>query len=154
MILSRIKPKTESMVMKQKGMTLMELMIAVAIVGVLAAIALPSYQNSIRKSKRADATTTVSKVAAEQEKFYMQNNKYGTTAQIATKMNGTNVISTQSDHYTVAITSADVTKDYTITATAKGNQAKDTGCQTFTYNQSGTRGAKTDKGADNTKTCW
>lgn len=56
--------------MKNKGFTLIELMIVVAILGIIAAIAYPSYQDSVMRSQRADALTTLSRLASEQERFY------------------------------------------------------------------------------------
>lgn len=56
--------------MKSKGFTLIELMIVVAILGIIAAIAYPSYQDSVMRSQRADALTTLSRLASEQERFY------------------------------------------------------------------------------------
>ncbi len=59
-----------------RGFTLVELMIVVAIAAILAAIAYPSYQDSIRKSRRTEAKTALENVAAEQEKYYYRNNAY------------------------------------------------------------------------------
>lgn len=61
---------------KARGFTLIELMITVAIVAILAAIAYPSFQNSIRKSRRTEAKTALENVAAEQERYYYRNNAY------------------------------------------------------------------------------
>ena len=153
MIIQKIENKK---IMKQKGLTLIELMIVVVIIGVIAAIALPSYQNYIEKSRRADATTTILKIAAEQEKYYLQNNRYATTAQMAAKMNSsvTTSIDTQSGHYNATLASADVTRDYTITATAIGAQLNDKKCRNFTYTQSGIRGATSSTSTASTDDCW
>jgi len=59
-----------------KGFTLMELMVVVTIVGILAAIAYPSYQNSVRKSRRADAKGVLMEAAQWMERFYTENNRY------------------------------------------------------------------------------
>ena len=58
------------------GFTLIELMITVAVVGILAAIAYPSYQDSIRKSRRADAKSALLDAAHRQERFFTENNQY------------------------------------------------------------------------------
>ena len=60
------------------GFTLMELMITLAIVALLAAIAVPSYREYIIRSNRIDATSALLKIAAAQEKFFLQNNSYAT----------------------------------------------------------------------------
>ena len=57
---------------KQNGFTLIELMIVVAIIGVLSAIAYPSYQSYMKKSARADAKVGLTKLADKQERFYLQ----------------------------------------------------------------------------------
>lgn len=61
---------------KHRGFTLIELMIAVAIIGILTALALPSYQNSVRKGKRAEARTALSNLMLQQERYMTQNNTY------------------------------------------------------------------------------
>jgi type IV pilus assembly protein PilE len=61
---------------KSKGFTLIELMITVAIIGILAAIALPSYQNYVRQSNRAVAKAILYENAQFMERFYTQNNQY------------------------------------------------------------------------------
>lgn len=63
-------------VQHSSGFTLIELMIAVAVVGILAAIAYPSYQDSVRKARRADAKSALLDAAQRQERFYTENNQY------------------------------------------------------------------------------
>ncbi|HRY15792.1 MAG TPA: type IV pilin protein [Candidatus Competibacteraceae bacterium] len=62
-----------------KGFTLIELMIALAIMAIVAAIAYPSYQNSVRKSRRADARAVLLQAAQFMERFYTQNFRYDRT---------------------------------------------------------------------------
>ena len=63
-----------------QGFTLIELMIAVAIVGILAAVALPSYQRSIMKGRRVDAKAATLDLAAREERYFSVNNTYTNSA--------------------------------------------------------------------------
>lgn len=60
----------------QKGFTLIELMIVVAIVGILAAVVYPSYQDSIIKTKRSEGRAALMQIMQQQERYYTQNNTY------------------------------------------------------------------------------
>ncbi len=62
--------------MKQHGFTLMELMIVLTIVGILAAIAVPGYQESVRKSRRAEARAQLLEVVQYMQRFYSQNDSF------------------------------------------------------------------------------
>jgi type IV pilus assembly protein PilE len=61
------------------GFTLIELMIAVAIVGILAAIAYPSYQNYVKQTRRSDAQIALTQAANHQERFFTECNWYAST---------------------------------------------------------------------------
>jgi len=112
------------------GFTLIELMVTVMIIGILAAVALPSYQNYIVKGSRAAAQTELLDLASRQEKIYLNSNAY--TANVTTAYNGTsagglNVSTGQTTDgkYDISITTNGQT--YTITATpvAGKSQASD-----------------------------
>ena len=115
---------------KISGFTLIELMIVVIIVGILTMIALPSYQDYARKSRRADVLTKLLDTQLHEEKWRANNSKYAITA--------TSVGSPSSDYYTFTIASPS-TNSYTITANAIGNQVKDkqdgVACTALSINQ-------------------
>jgi len=62
----------------EKGFTLIEMMIVIAVIGIIAAIALPSYIDSVRKARRVDAKTGLTEAALRQENFYARNATYTT----------------------------------------------------------------------------
>ncbi len=118
-----------------QGFTLIELMIAVAIVAVLASIAYPAYQDSVRKGRRAEAFTALSTLQQAQERWRSNNASYTTTlantASAASAPNGLGVVAgTSSGLYTISVSSTNAT-DYTATATANTgtSQASDGNCK-------------------------
>jgi type IV pilus assembly protein PilE len=127
---------------KSKGFTLIELMVTVAIVGILAAIAYPSYIDYIIKSGRSEGVAAVMRVANLQEQYYLDNRAF------ATDMTKLGLVAspfiTEHGHYSVASAG---TSAFTITATAKGNQAsRDSTCATITLTHAGIKGPSTE--------CW
>jgi type IV pilus assembly protein PilE len=113
------------------GFTLLELMIAILLVAILAAIALPNYMESVRKGRRADAVAALQRVQHAQERWRANNTRY------ASDLTDLNVETTSPDrHYTIAISSA-TAAGYTATATAaRGSpQASDTRCATLQLTQ-------------------
>jgi len=88
----------------QKGFTLIEIMIVVAILGILSAIALPSYQEHVTKSRRTDAKVTLMRIAQLQESFFAQNLSY---AENLTALGlGANTILSDDRYYNLSIFSA------------------------------------------------
>lgn len=135
-----------------KGFTLMEILITVAIVGLLAAIALPSYQASIRRSNRADAQITLSKLATLEEQYYFRSNQY--TGDFADIVNGATTgqpIDSDEEHYSIALTGGGTT--WSMTATAQGVQANDTDCASLTLTSLGNKTALDSSNAASTE-CW
>ena len=162
------------MILRQKGFTLLELMIVVAIIGVLAAIAWPAYQDYVNEGQRADAKTTLTDLAAKQERFYTLQSP-ATYASDVTSLGGTTSGTTMPSEqgiYTITLknetkdgtsckdTSAPVTvySCYTLTATpaAGKGQEDDPQCWTIALDNQGNKWSQA-KGSttDNPQgTCW
>jgi type IV pilus assembly protein PilE len=142
---------------RERGVTLLELMAVVVIIGILASIAIPSYRSYLLRAQRTDATAALLQIAAAQEKFYLQNNAYADNDHIDdAPPAGLGIPKTEHDYYTLAIASDNLSLRFTATATQKagGPQAKDKDCKSFTIDQAGTRGAVNQSDADNTPGCW
>lgn len=137
----------------QQGFTLLELMIVVAIVGILAAIAIPSYQGYVQKARRADAQAALTEMAQAMEAAYARNFTYekmaaaakDTGAPSAAILRGSSV-----DFYTLTIHAANQTT-YTLRATPTGAQASDR-CGTLSINNAGTKTAV--KASTAVIDCW
>ncbi len=131
-----------------RGVTLIELVVVILIVGILAAFAVPSYRQYLLRTHRAEAKSALLNLAAAQEKFYLQNNIYATDAALTDAApDGLGLsATTENGYYSIEITAADA-NGFSATATAEGGQADDGRCASFTIDQAG---SKTATSAD----CW
>ena len=136
-------------VYRQRGMTLIELMIVVVIAAVLASIAVPSYRSYVLRTHRVEAKTALLNLAAAQERFYLENNTYAANAALSTAPPaGLGLPSTtENGWYTVAIANGANAATFTATATATGTQAADTDCTSFSITALGVKTATSTK-------CW
>ena len=154
---------------KQLGFTLLELMITVAILGILSSIAVPSYMSYVTKSKRTEAKTEILRLAQLQESHYIQNLTYakshsdGLGFPAGTLFSETELytITAQGQPTTCQGTSANPCTGYEIRAipnTSK-SQSKDKKCTGFSILHTGKKGASSSTvstyyNADNIKECW
>lgn len=106
----------------QRGFTLVELMIGVAVAGILSSVALPSFEGQLQKSRRSDVLVATMTVQAAQERFRSNASAYGTLDEI-----GVPAVST-ARHYTLQITANDA-DGFELLATATGLQARDVACR-------------------------
>ena len=123
---------------KNAGFTLIEILIVVAIVGILAAIAYPSYMDSVRKSNRADAKASLNNSAQQMQRCYTLNNTFTDCPSV-----GTSVSAEQFYEIEVEVTGGGTG----FTATATADQAPQTGdddCLSFTLDNLGRRTSTTD----------
>jgi len=130
-----------------KGFTLIELMIAIAVVGILAALAFPSYQNYVLKSGRADAKAALYGVAQTLERCYTRFTAYN-DGDCALGQGDT--VMSENDKYEVTVTTLDRT-EFELTAAPQDGQTKDTECGDFTLDHRGEKGVS---GTGSVEDCW
>ena len=131
---------------REKGFTLMELMIVVVIIGILSAIAYPNYRQYAARAKRNEAKAELLKIATLQERFYLQNNTYTTDmTNLGFAATGNNKSDTGSYNINVDLATAN---DFLATATYLNSDAEASKCLTFQIDGRGTKSSLPDTG------CW
>jgi type IV pilus assembly protein PilE len=156
--------RTQTHKAKPAGFTLIELMIAVAIVGILATIAATSYQRQVIQSHRTDARTALLDLAGREEKLFSTTNAYSAIPSVLGYGTATTAVSfpvgssNGNNYYNVLISTPDPAQGnapntYSITATPipGSPQAADTTCTSLSVNQ---LGQQTAAPPANTATCW
>ena len=141
----------------KSGFTLIELVITIAILGILAAIVIPSYNAQMRKTRRSDAVTTLLQISQELERCRSDTNAY-----TAGDPGCTNFNNTTSDQGFYNITAVQNGLDFLLTAEPVANtpQAKDDQCARYTLDQTGLKkshpksGGGIDTGTDTRNDCW
>jgi type IV pilus assembly protein PilE len=135
------------------GVTLLELMAVILVIGILSSIAIPSYRQYMLRAQRAEAKSALLQLQTNQERFYLTNRTYGTAAQlIAANLLGAAATSERGT-YDIAIPVADATT-YTATATPRPgatiDMTVDTRCTSFSITAQGVRTAT----GSTPDTCW
>jgi type IV pilus assembly protein PilE len=136
------------------GFTLIEVIIVVVIVGILMAVALPGYQDSLRKGRRADAKAALMDAANRQERFMLDRSTY--TADMRNLGFAADPMVSEEGHYTIDVDPNDpacpINTCYVLTATpiAGGAQEDDTYCTSFSVTSGGAKNATGSLGSE----CW
>lgn len=125
----------EFFMLKSKGFTIIEVLIVVAILGILAAIAIPQVTKYTTNARRADGKTALLAAAHAMERYYTNNYNYGEMD--GGEYKGATIPATsEQGYYSLNVTAAD-DFEFTIEATAQGRQASDTTCLVMEINQLG-----------------
>jgi len=151
---ARTRPVARSFASSSAGFTLIELMIVVAIIGVLTMIAIPSYDSYLIRTRRAEGRKELMTLAAAQERFFTNCNLFapsiaGTQNDCTGLGRGSATPLTENGYYQISLATS--ATGYTLTATPQGHQAKDDACKTITLTDTGT---KASTGSGTAKQCW
>lgn len=138
---------------EQRGFTLVELMIVIAVLSILSALAYPLYTEQVRKARRNDARTALQLVAMAQERFYTLNGQYTTNPGNLDLPVAMRSGTSEEGYYNITLSLVNNSVDsYVLTAAAASGkaQAADTDCSALRLDQFGTRSAT----GDDTAHCW
>lgn len=136
-----------------QGFTLIEVMVVVVIIGILAAIAYPSYDEYVKRGHRSEGMALLSDIAARQERYYSQAHTYITTSSDLNKLGLTvasGSVRSATGKYSVAVEKINNDGGYTLTATQNFG---DTKCGNLTLNAQGTKGRSASDGRS-IEDCW
>jgi len=137
------------------GFTLIEVVIALAIVAITTTIAIASYRGHVLRGHRAEAVQALLAAAAEQEKFHLSHGHYGDRLDAAAgeEPPGLPVSArTPGGHYALTVEVASAS-EFRVVATATGDRA-DPSCRSLSIDESGRREAVDSRGSDSASRCW
>lgn len=143
-----------------RGFSLIEMVIVVAIIAIIAAIAMPNYQSYVLRTNRAVGKAELMKVASRQEQYFVNNKTYtndltqlGYPATYYLNDNGGSQASSSGSIYQITLATANGGLEYTVTATPRGRQTKDTDCGTLAVDEQGKKYQNNGSTAATDK-CW
>lgn len=132
-----------------RGFTLIELMIVVAILGILVSISMPVYKQYTLNAHRIEATASLGDIYLQQLAYFQENYHFASSDDLT---------SLEAEYYTITVTpsasDAANSTTFTITATAKSIQTSDTDCTKYTINHLNVKAAADSSDADTTAKCW
>jgi len=134
---------------RQRGITLIELMIVVVIVAILGSLAVPSYRDYVLRSNRMEAINQLLDLAACQERIYIKFNEYDDTRCDL----GGGAILTDNNHYSVTMAETNGGQGFTLTAAPQGGQTSDS-CGSLTLTDTGVRTVSVSTSDPVVDGCW
>ena len=140
------------------GFTLVEILVTVTILAIIAAIAIPTYQNVVIKSNRTDAKTALNTLSNELARFYAVNRTY-TTDMTNFSLPSATAASALSEYgnfrVSIAAGADGIAKNYVISATTESVlQKRDSNCVSFSMTSAGQKSALNKTSGDSTTNCW
>jgi len=143
--------------LKMRGMTLIELLVVIGVLGVLSAIAVPTYRKYLLRAQRSEAKIALLQLQTAQEKYYLQYNTYTDDVTVASTAEtpGLGLPGTsETNKYDIVVTELGAGgQSYTATASPHkgGGQTDDKDCANFTITERGVRGIS---GTKTPEFCW
>jgi type IV pilus assembly protein PilE len=139
--------------MRMRGVTLLEILVVLLVVGVISTLALPAYRQHMVRVNRTEATLTLHEIASAEERFYLRHGRYSTDI-TGTPPAGLGVLAVDGRprySYSVAVAEDGQTFIVTATPTRGGGQDSDGECLSFSLDHQGRRAVS---GSRETSFCW